>query len=61
MRYMMYYNSYGERDRARDLFRELPHNLKDNLASRDYSNAESACPNRIQIGKIMREAAIILA
>lgn len=33
MRYMMYYNSYGERDRARDLFRELPHNLKDNLAS----------------------------
>lgn len=60
MRYMMYYKSYGDRDRARNLFRELPRTLRDNLASFDYSNAESACPHGIQIGKIMREAAEIL-
>ena len=60
MRYMMYYNSYGDRDRARNLFRELPLTLRNSLASRDYSSAESVCPNGIQIGKIMREAARIL-
>ncbi|MBN1625788.1 MAG: aldo/keto reductase [Deltaproteobacteria bacterium] len=61
MRYMMYYHGYGERDRARSLFRELPADLRDNLAARDYSPAESACPHRIQIGKVMREATLLLA
>lgn len=60
IRYMMYYNSYGERDRARSLFRELPATLRNTLAYNDYSPAESVCPNRIQIGEIMRKASVIL-
>lgn len=60
LRYMMYYNSYGERDRARKKFRELPATVKNSLASRDYSPAESACPHNIKIGMAMREAVKIL-
>jgi predicted aldo/keto reductase-like oxidoreductase len=60
LRYMMYYNSYGKTDDARRLFRELPETVRNSLASRDYLPAERACPNRIEIGKAMREAARIL-
>lgn len=61
MRYMMYYNSYGDRDRARGLYRELPEDLRKAMASRDYSPAETACPHGLRIGKIMREASTLLA
>jgi uncharacterized protein len=60
MRYMMYYNGYGERDQARQLFRELPATLRDRLALLDYSIVESACPHKIQIGKVMRDASVLL-
>jgi hypothetical protein len=61
LRYMMYYNSYGKTDDARRLFRELPGPLKGSLASMDYSPAEGVCPNRIEIGKAMKKAAVMLA
>lgn len=61
LRYMMYYNSYGDRDRARKEFRELPETVKNSLASKDYSPAEHVCPNKIEIGKAMKEAIRILA
>jgi uncharacterized protein len=61
MRYMMYYNSYGDRDRARNLYRELPMVLRNTLALRDYSDAEAACPHGLQIGKIMKNASGLLA
>ena len=61
LRYMMYYNSYGERDEARKLFRALPANIKNDLTLKDYSPAEGVCPNKIKIGKAMREAARLLA
>jgi len=61
LRYMMYYNSYGDRDRARGLYRELPESTRISLGSRDYSMAEAACPHGLQIGRIMREASILLA
>jgi uncharacterized protein len=61
MRYMMYYNSYGDRDRARNLYRELPMVLRNTLATRDYSAAEAACPHGLQIGRIMRNATGLLA
>jgi len=60
LRYMMYHNSYGKTDYARRLFRELPENVRNSLASRDYSPAERACPRNIEIGKAMREAGRIL-
>ena len=61
MRYMMYYNSYGERDRARNLYRELPGALRNTLASRDYSAAEAVCPHGLRIGKLMKKASTLLA
>jgi predicted aldo/keto reductase-like oxidoreductase len=61
LRYMMYYNSYGESDEARRQFRELPDTLRSSLASRDYSPAESICPNKIKIGEAMKEAVRLLA
>jgi uncharacterized protein len=61
LRYMMYFNSYGERDQARRQFRELPVNVRESLALIDYSPAERVCPNNIKIGEAMKEAVKILA
>jgi predicted aldo/keto reductase-like oxidoreductase len=61
LRYMMYYNSYGKTNDARRLFRELPEIVRNSLASRDYSLAERICPNHVEIGRAMRQAAILLA
>jgi len=60
LRYMMYYNSYGEKYEARELFRQLPGEIRRTLATRDFSAAERVCPNKIQIAKAMREAVAIL-
>jgi predicted aldo/keto reductase-like oxidoreductase len=61
LRYMMYYNSYGERDEARELFRNLPENIRRAMVSTDYSRAERICPNGIKIGSAMKEAVRLLA
>jgi len=60
LRYMMYFNSYGKTDDARRLFKELPDSVRNSLALRDYSPAERACPNKIEIGKAMRKAFTML-
>jgi hypothetical protein len=60
MRYMMYYNSYGETERARRQFNGLPESLKKDLALKDYSSAEAVCPQHIKIGQAMTEAVRIL-
>lgn len=56
MRYLMYYNSYGERQDARELFAKIPQNVRDKLLSVDYSQAEARCPQHLPIGKLMAEA-----
>jgi len=61
MRYMMYYNSYGEKNEARSMFSVLPESIRKNLTSRDYSPAERACPNKIKISEVMKEAARVLS
>jgi predicted aldo/keto reductase-like oxidoreductase len=61
MRYLMYYHDYGDRDRARALFAELPAETRSRLRQVDYSSAEERCPQRIAIGRLMREAGRILA
>ena len=61
LRYLMYYNNYGEKDRAKDLFMMIPENIKSKLSITDYSVAESICPNKINIGLAMKEACKILA
>jgi hypothetical protein len=61
MRYMMYYNDYGDRDRARRLFGELPAGIRGRLGREDFALAESRCPRGLPIGRIVREAMRLLA
>jgi predicted aldo/keto reductase-like oxidoreductase len=61
LRYLMYYRSYGEQDMARRLYAEIPSEVRGHLDSLDFSIAEGRCPQRLQIGRIMKEAAVLLA
>lgn len=61
MRYLMYYKSYGDTERARELFARLPADAKCRLAGADYSAAEARCPQHMPIAQLMAEAAQRLA
>ena len=55
LRYSMYHDSYGDRDKALKLFKALPSNIKANILKADYSKAEKYCPQQIQIGKVLKK------
>ncbi len=61
MRYLMYYNSYGEQKEARELFAKIPGTIRNKLLSIDYSPAEARCPQHLPIGKLVAEAVSKLA
>ncbi len=61
MRYLMYYNSYGERESARKLFAEISPSARAKLLKTDYSLAEARCPQHLPIGKLVAEAVSKLA
>jgi predicted aldo/keto reductase-like oxidoreductase len=61
MRYLMYYNSYGDTDRARELFAQVPGNVRKKLLAVDYSAAEARCPQHLPIGELVSEAVRKLA
>jgi len=61
MRYLMYYNSYGQRQEARELFAQIPGNVRNKLLGIDYSPAEARCPQHLPIGKLVAEAVSKLA
>ena len=61
LRYSMYLNSYGDRDKALTLFKALPTNIKANIIKADYSKAEKNCPQKIQIGKVLKKTHADLA
>ena len=56
MRYLMYYNNYGEKKNARELFTKIPANARNKLLTTDYSLAEARCPQHMPIAKLMAEA-----
>jgi len=56
MRYLMYYNSYGCRAEARDLFAAIPSPVRRKLPQLDYTLAEARCPQRLPIRKLVSEA-----
>jgi len=56
MRYLMYYNSYGDKDKARQLFAQIPLKVRNKLLITDYSTAEARCPQHMPIGKLVAEA-----
>ncbi len=61
MRYLMYYNGYGDKQTARELFAQIPFKARKKLLSTDYALAEARCPQRIPIGKLIGEAVRKLA
>ncbi|UCF00200.1 MAG: aldo/keto reductase [Planctomycetota bacterium] len=61
MRYLMYYNTYGDKDRARGLFARIPREVRNKLLRTDYSVAEARCPQQLPIGKLIAEAISKLA
>jgi uncharacterized protein len=61
LRYSMYNHSYGDRNTALALFKALPAEIKANILKADYSAAEKYCPQKIQIGKVLRKTYADLA
>jgi predicted aldo/keto reductase-like oxidoreductase len=59
MRYLMYYQSYGEQDMARGLYTEIPQETRSLILSSDYTEAERKCPQGLAIGRLMKEASEI--
>ena len=55
LRYSMYYHSYGDQDRAIRLFNALPADVKANIFKADYSMAEKYCPQKVQIGNVLKK------
>jgi predicted aldo/keto reductase-like oxidoreductase len=60
MRYLMYYQSYGDCDRARSLYGQLAPDTRERVSLLDYSLAERKCPQQLPIGRLMREAGKLL-
>jgi predicted aldo/keto reductase-like oxidoreductase len=56
MRYLMYCRSYGDHNRAARLFSKIPQRIRVGMANLDYTIAEQKCPQKMAIGKLMREA-----
>lgn len=56
MRCLMYARSYGDRHRAMTRFQKIPLPIRRQMAGIDYRTAEQRCPQKMAIGKLMREA-----
>ena len=56
MRGLMYARSYGDRHRGRMLFQNIPRQIRQHMAGINYAPAEQRCPQKMAIGKLMREA-----
>lgn len=61
MRCLMYIHSYQDLMLARSTFETLPAETKTVLAQLDFGEAERSCPRNLPIGRMMREAASLLA
>ena len=61
MRCLMYHRYYGEPELARQTFAGLPEAVRQRLTEVDYSRAEQACPHRLAIAQLMRQAKEMLA
>ncbi|MFZ1983991.1 MAG: aldo/keto reductase [Desulfatitalea sp.] len=56
MRYHMYNRGYGRADWAKAHFSALPATVRRMLPLTDFSAAEERCPQRMPIGRLMKEA-----
>ena len=56
MRYLMYSRSYGDLERGSFLFKQLPLEVRTRITRTDFKPAEQKCPQRMPIGRLMKEA-----
>ena len=56
MRCLMYARSYGDRHRGRMLFQKIPLGIRQRMEGINYALAEQRCPQKMAIGKLIREA-----
>jgi predicted aldo/keto reductase-like oxidoreductase len=61
MRYLMYCNSYHDKNKARELFAQIPREVRSRLLRVDYSVAEARCPQALPIARLVAEAVSKLA
>jgi predicted aldo/keto reductase-like oxidoreductase len=61
MRCLMYQQAYQDFGLARSTFESLPDQTRELLTQLDFSAAERSCPRGLPIGRLMREAATLLA
>ncbi|UCG66989.1 MAG: aldo/keto reductase [Deltaproteobacteria bacterium] len=61
LRFLMYARCYGEPERAKACFRGIPPHVRKQMVQADYTAAETACPQGIPIGRLMKEAESELA
>jgi hypothetical protein len=61
MRSLMYHNSYGDKQLAKQAFAMIPADARARLLTTDYQLAEQRCPQRMPIAKLVREAVEKLA
>ena len=59
MRYLMNHDMYGEPEKAKRLFSELPEEARQ-IARVDYSKAAKACPNGLDVAGLMKRASEVL-
>lgn len=61
MRFVMYHDSYASRQLAKEHFSAIDAQIRGKMAMLDYSMAEQKCPQKLPIGKLIREAVTKLA
>ena len=61
MRALMYHRSYGDLERARELYAQLPTEGLRGLAGADLARAEARCPQGLAIARLLDEAEQALA
>jgi len=52
----MYSRSYGNKEQAQAVFQSMPAETRRRLAALDYTAAESRCPQKLAIGRLVRQA-----
>ncbi len=61
MRSLMYHNSYGDTQLAKQTFAAIPADVRARLLTTDYRLAEQRCPQHMPIARLVRQATEILA
>jgi hypothetical protein len=61
MRSLMYHNSYGNAQLAKQAFAAIPADVRARLLTADYQLAEQRCPQRMPIARLVRQAVEKLA